>query len=62
MKTVFLVTELELPDCNFGAVYKVFARKESAEKYLDELKHPKLFHDSHPERFIINEMMVEDEE
>ena len=62
MKTVFLVIDLELPDCNYGAVYKVFSKRESAEQYLDELKHPKIGFDSHPERFVINEMIVEDEE
>lgn len=62
MKTVFLVMDLELPYCNYGAVYKVFSKRESAEQYLDELKHPKIGYDSHPERFMIKEMVVEDVE
>ena len=58
MSTVYLVKELELPDCNFSHVYGIFANKRSAERLLEDLQHPRIGYDRHPERFTLEEWEV----
>lgn len=58
-QTVYAVKELELPDCNFGHILKVFSDREGAEQYLYTVRNPPVGHEEYPERFVIDEYEVE---